>query len=142
MRVLLSLHLLMVGLWLGCVLTEALFERALLGQGPQAQRLLARLHWRVDLWVEIPAFAAVVVTGLALLPGQRWDGWLVFKLVCAGLAVVANMVCVALVARRQTHAVAGDWVAFAAVDHRQHQLGAMVLLGLLGAVVAGLVRAA
>ena len=140
MRVLVSLHLLLVGVWLGCVLTEALFERALLGQGPQAQRLLARLHWRVDLWVEVPAFAAVVATGLALLPGQAWDGWLVFKLGCASLAVVANTWCVGLVARRQTHALAGDWTAFAAVDHRQHQVGALVLLGLLGAAVAGWVR--
>lgn len=30
MQTLLALHLLFAGLWLGCVLTEALFERALL----------------------------------------------------------------------------------------------------------------
>ena len=49
--VLLTCHLLSVGLWLGCVLTEALFERALLGQGPQAELTLAKLHWRVDQWI-------------------------------------------------------------------------------------------
>jgi hypothetical protein len=52
---LLPLHLLFVGLWLGSVLTEALFERALLGQGRPAELILTRLHIRVDLAIEIPA---------------------------------------------------------------------------------------
>ena len=32
-NLILTAHLLCAGLWLGCVLTEVLFERALLGQG-------------------------------------------------------------------------------------------------------------
>jgi len=60
-------HLLFVGIWLGCVLTEALFERALLGQGPAQELLLAGLHKKVDLWVEIPAFTLVLLSGAALM---------------------------------------------------------------------------
>ena len=39
-NVLLPLHLALVGLWLGCVLTEALFERALLGKGRDKELIL------------------------------------------------------------------------------------------------------
>jgi len=50
----LTLHVLFAGLWLGCVVTEVLFERTLLHRGRETERLLARLHLRVDLWVELP----------------------------------------------------------------------------------------
>lgn len=62
--VILIIHLLCAGLWLGCVLTEVLFERALLGQGRDAERTLAALRWRVDVWVEMPAFVAVALLGV------------------------------------------------------------------------------
>ncbi len=52
MSVWLIIHLLVAGLWLGCVLVEVAFERALVAQGQW--RLLARLHDRVDRWVELP----------------------------------------------------------------------------------------
>ena len=64
-NVLLPLHLALVGLWLGCVLTEALFERALLGKGRDKKLILTALHKRVDMFIEIPAFTLVVVTGMA-----------------------------------------------------------------------------
>ncbi|MDP3653203.1 MAG: hypothetical protein Q8R67_16120 [Rhodoferax sp.] len=129
--VILICHLLSVGLWLGCVLTEALFERALLGQGPQAELTLAALHWRVDRWVEIPAFTAVVGTGLALWPGSAASDLLVWKVAGAGVAVAANLWCVGLVVKRLAQARRGDWIAFAATDHLQHKVGAVVLLGIL-----------
>ena len=43
---LLILHLALVGLWLGCVLTEALFERALLGKGRDNELILTALNKR------------------------------------------------------------------------------------------------
>lgn len=38
----LLIHVVFIGIWLGCVLTEALFER--LGQGPEQERILVGLH--------------------------------------------------------------------------------------------------
>jgi len=58
-NVLLPLHLALVGLWLGCVLTEALFERALLGKGRDKELILSALHKSVDVFIEIPAFTLV-----------------------------------------------------------------------------------
>lgn len=63
----LLVHILLVGIWLGCVLTEALFERALLGKGREQEWILTRLHKRVDVWIEIPAFVGVLVSGGVLL---------------------------------------------------------------------------
>lgn len=135
---LLPLHLVFVGLWLGCVLTEALFERALLGQGRDKELILTRLHKRVDLFVEIPAFALVVTTGVFLLAGAPKSALFHLKLGCAFVAVVTNIYCVYLVFKRDRLARSGDWLAFEAADHLQHKMGAVVLLCILGALGLGL----
>jgi uncharacterized membrane protein len=135
---LLLFHLLFIGIWLGCVLTEALFERALLGRGRAHELLLADLHKRVDVWIEIPAFAAVVVTGGMLLAQSAPSSWLHVKIALGLLAVLTNGVCVGLVFARAKAAHLGHWERFDRLDHMQHQLGAVVLLALLGALGAGL----
>jgi hypothetical protein len=78
----------------GCVLTEVCFERALLGTGRDQELLLARLHRRVDLYVELPAFILVPVTGVALLSRTGSSGWLYAKVAFGLLAVAANAWCV------------------------------------------------
>lgn len=135
---LLPLHLTFVGLWLGCVLTEALFERALLGQGRDKELILAALHKRVDVFIEIPAFALVLATGALLLASAPPSALLHAKVGVALLAIVANVCCVFLVFQRHRHALRGDWPAFERADHLQHKIGAVVLLGILGALGLGL----
>ena len=137
---LLLIHLVAVGVWLGCVLTEALFERALLGQGRAYERLLADLHLKVDQWVEVPVLLAVLLTGGLMVRSAAWDALLVLKVGLGLLAVVANAVCVGLVWRRAQAARAGQWVLFEAIDRWQHRLGAVVLLSMLGALGVGLSR--
>ena len=138
---LLIIHLVCVGLWLGCVLTEALFERALLAHGHTHALLLAQLHKRVDLFVEIPAFVGVTVTGACLIGQATPALWLYIKIAMALLAVLANIVCVGLVFGRASAAQAGNWARFDQLDKVQHQLGAVVLLGMLGALGFGLALA-
>ena len=133
-----TLHVLLVGAWIGCVLVEALFERALLGRGPEQLLLLARLHWKVDKAVELPLLGAAVATGLKLLPSGPVDGFIKAKLACAATAVFANLYCIMLVRLRLRMAEAGAWDLFAVIDRRQHQIGAVVLVGLLGAAALGL----
>lgn len=95
MRAWLIVHLLAAGLWLGCVLVEIAFERTLAAQGKW--HLLARLHDRVDRWVELPALAVVVMTGLWMLHSQFGDvvlsSWLRAKIAFGALAVLANLYC-------------------------------------------------
>ncbi|HTH10127.1 MAG TPA: hypothetical protein VMA55_11205 [Acidovorax sp.] len=135
---LLPLHLTFVGLWLGCVLTEALFERALLGHGRDKELILSALHRRVDLFIEIPAFVLVLAIGGLLLAGAQPSGLLHAKLGLALLAVAANVYCVYLVFKRHRLALQGDWQGFEKADHLQHKIGAVVLLGILGALGLGL----
>jgi len=140
--ILLPLHLVFVGLWIGCVSTEALFERALLGKGPAVELLLARLHRRVDLAVEIPAIFIVLVTG-GLMVGQAQDSSALRAVAGFGLlAMAANAYCVWLVFQRRDKAAAGDWVGFARLDRQQHKIGALVLGAILAALAAGLVHGA
>lgn len=135
-----TLHILFVGAWIGTVLVEALFERALLGQGRAQELALARLHWQVDKLVELPLLIAVVASGAKLLRDVPLDGLLRAKLACAALAVFANLYCIWLVRLRLKVAEAGAWELFAMIDKRQHQIGALVLIGLLGAAGLAIAR--
>lgn len=133
-----TLHILFVGAWIGTVLVEALFERALLGKGREQEVTLARLHWKVDKLVELPLLIAVVASGAKMLRDVPLDGLLRAKLACAALAVFANLYCIWLVRLRLKVAEAGAWELFAMIDKRQHQIGALVLIGLLGAAGLGM----
>ena len=64
---LIAIHASFAALWLGCILTEALFERALLSKGRDGQLTLAHLHVSVDKAVELPAIIGVLVSGFLLL---------------------------------------------------------------------------
>ena len=135
---LLPIHLVAAGTWLGCVLTEALFERALLDKGPEQELLLAGLHKRVDLVVEMPAILVVLVTGAFLFQGAAPSALLHTKVAFGLLAIVANAYCVWLVFRRFNQATAANWTAFARTDHLQHKVGAVVLIGIVVALLIGL----
>lgn len=136
--ILLVTHLSSVGIWLGCVLTEGLFERALIGKGRPQELVLAQLHKRVDLFVEIPAFLVVLITGLAML-GSAGGTMLLYAKIGAGLtAIAANVYCVRLVFRRAAAAHRGKWDRFAEIDRRQHLHGAIVLLAIVAALAMGM----
>lgn len=135
--VLLPIHISFVGIWLGCVLTEALFERALLGKGRDQELTLVALHKRVDLVVEIPAFTVVFLTGALMYPFASLSGLIHAKITLGLLAVAANAYCVWLVFRRASAAQVGNWEEFARLDHKQHKYGALVLLAIVAALGVG-----
>jgi putative copper export protein len=136
---LLAVHLACAGIWLG-VLTEVLFERALLGQGRPQELVLARLHQRVDLWVEVPAFIALLLTGVLMFAGAPSNTLLMFKIGAGVLAIAANAYCVWLVFRRAGAAQRSDWQRFDLLDRTQHPYGAVVLGALLAALATGIYR--
>lgn len=137
-QMLLFVHLVAGAVWLGCVLTEALFERALLAGDRAAHRVLAELHVRVDGFIELPAIALVLATGLALARQSAAGaaGFGVMPWAGAG-AMVLNLFCVGLVFARRSAAVSQAWARFDRLDRLQHQAGAGVLLLLLVALAAG-----
>ena len=136
--VLLPLHLAFVGIWLGCVITEALFERALLGKGRAQELILVALHKRVDLVVEIPAFIVVLVTGAAMLSSVNPNPLLTTKIAFGLLAIATNIYCVWLVFRRAQAAQSDQQTEFTRLDHLQHKFGAVVLLAIVAALAIGI----
>ncbi len=135
---LLPVHLAFVGIWLGCVLTEALFERALLGKGRTQELILVALHKRVDLFIEMPAFMVVLVTGSLMFISGGASSPLLVKIALGLLAVATNLYCVWLVFRRVTAARSAQWAEFKRLDHLQHKLGTIVLLALVAALAIGI----
>lgn len=99
---------------------------------------MARLHIRVDLFIEIPAFVMVLVTGVLMLAQTPPSTALLIKVVCGLVAIATNVICVALVFKRHAFAQAGKWAEFEGIDHLQHKLGAVVLVALLAALGVGL----
>lgn len=143
MDVWLIVHLGCAGAWLGCVLTEAMFERALLARGAAVHRLLADLHLKVDAFVEVPAFCGVLISGLALATGRASiDTMLGWKIAAGVLAVALNAWCVGLVWRRRGQALADDEAGFLRIDAAQHRWGAGVLVALLAAMGLAVLRRA
>jgi putative copper export protein len=103
----LFLHLLLLGVWLGCLAVEGVIELA--GKrDPLALPIAARLHRTIDLWVEIPAFSGVLVTGLLLLPRAPWSDLLAVKIALGCFAIAVNVACVVPVMRRRAAAERSD----------------------------------
>lgn len=90
---LLLVHPVFAGLWLGCVLTEVLFERALREHGKNDEVILAGLHRSVDLFVELPVFLVVPVTGALMLAHINPGTVLYMKIGFGILAILANIYC-------------------------------------------------
>jgi len=86
-------HLFALGMWGGLVAAEGVVELA--PRNDEERRLAARLHYWMDLLIELPILAAVVTTG-AMLLGSAWPpSPLVWVKIGAGLlAVAANLWCV------------------------------------------------
>lgn len=101
--ILLQLHLFAVAFWLGVVAVEYLMEQNRAqsrGQG----FTVARLHRKIDLFFEMPAFSVVLVTGLLLIEPARFDGIYALKVIAGGIAVVGNVLCLVPVLKRRAAA--------------------------------------
>ncbi len=96
MTVVLLLHNLCAVLWLGCVLAETVMERAG-ASGPVARRLQSLAHGRLDLFVELPAFLGLALTGGSLAGLLPLTPLLTAKIVAGLVAIGANIYGVLLI---------------------------------------------
>jgi len=62
-------HLVVLGMWLGVVITEVLFEFT--ASDAESLRAAARFHYNVDKYGELPILIAVLVTG-TILTVRAW----------------------------------------------------------------------
>jgi hypothetical protein len=136
MRAVLFVHLVLVAVWLGCILVEAIYEHAI-EKTDDMRRFVSRLHWTTDKFVEIPAFLGVLATGGYRLSHTAMTPLLWVKVAFGLVAILFNAICVVIVVRRLGYARKGDFVAWEAIDHKQHVYGAVVLIALLAALGIG-----
>ena len=93
-------HLLALGIWLGIVITEVLFEFS--GSDADSLRAAARFHYTVDMFGELPVLAAVIVTGVLLASrvGPLTPLHYV-KIAASVVAIASNLVCAVWVVQRR-----------------------------------------
>jgi hypothetical protein len=93
-------HLVVLGMWLGVVITEVLFEFA--GSDPDSLRAAARFHYIVDKFGELPILVGVVVTGTILAVGA-WPltPLHVIKIAASLVAVGSALICTLWVFQRR-----------------------------------------
>ena len=93
-------HLVVLGMWLGVVITEVLFEFA--GSDADSLRAAARFHYNVDKFGELPILVAVLVTGAILtVPAWPLTPLHIIKSAASLIAVGGAMICVLWVFRRR-----------------------------------------
>jgi hypothetical protein len=93
-------HAIVLGMWLGVVITEVLFEFA--ASDPDSLRAAARFHYNVDKFGELPILVAVLVTGTILAVRARPLTPLhVIKIAASLIAVGSALICVLWVFRRR-----------------------------------------
>ena len=93
-------HLIVLGMWLGVVITEVLFEFA--ASDAESLRAAARFHYNVDKFGELPILFAVLITG-TILTVRAWPltSLHLVKIAASLVAVGANLICTMWVFQRR-----------------------------------------
>jgi len=93
-------HLVVLGMWLGVVITEVLFEFA--ASDTESLRAAARFHYKVDKYGELPILIAVLVTG-TMLAVRAWPltPLHLIKIAASLIAVGSALICVLWVFERR-----------------------------------------
>ena len=136
---LLSAHFALASIWLGCIVTELIVVRVLRSAGEDLRLRLSELHWKVAAAVEAPAFLGVLVTGAYQLgaPHSASPGFQVM-VTGGGLTIFLGVFKTWLSRKRLSAARRGSWVALEKLIYFQQKLGALVLVGVVTAIVAGI----
>jgi hypothetical protein len=125
-------HVLGVGFWLGVLGVETVLERSRTSSRATGYAV-ARYHYLIDVFLEIPVFVVVLGTGLAMVDPMRLSGWYLVKVVCGLVAVGANAVCVIPVVLRRR---AAERDRLTDVRHYSRMIDWTAVVGLPAALVA------
>lgn len=107
MSLMLIIHLIALGVWIGVVGAEFAIEFDGMKDDDSYIRA-SKMHYTTDIWVEIPAFTTVLITGLLMLNESHLAGVFLYKVIFALLAIIFNVVCVYAVFKRRKFAVIAD----------------------------------
>lgn len=138
MRDLFTWHVFTVGIWTGCIATEAFFEKLLADKTKEVKTQLAKLHYWVDLCIEIPVSLAVYFTGLKLMLGRGTDRQILLMSTFGTAALVSNIACFYNVWGRYQASITDDWEKYEKHDKIQHRVGKGVVHSVAGALAVAL----
>lgn len=136
MTAILFIHLIAIGIWAGCVATEAVLEIAL-AKVPPLESGLASIHSRIDRFVEVPAIIVAVGTGGSMLHHAAWDHLLSIKVSLGVAAVVLNSIAAYTVHRRLQCLNAKDMAGYTAFNRWHERIGIGCVISISGAIVVG-----
>ncbi len=112
-------HVLALGVWLGCVAVESVLE-AFAHRDAALRAAVARMHFWIDGLIEVPAFTLVAVSGVAMLRLELLHGAYALMVIAGSIAIAVNLWCVLPVVRRKAAADRGDPGDLAAQSRKIH----------------------
>ncbi len=92
-------HIIFLGLWALVLAAETFLELRADDRG--RRRLTARVHYWLDIVIELPLLAGILVTGTLLAwRGSPLSDLHLLKIACGLIAITANLYCTKVVIRR------------------------------------------
>lgn len=119
-------HILVLGLWGGCVLVEIFMELLAL-KNQTMKNAIPELHYRIDLYIEGPLLFFVLLTGMMMLDTQKLAGAYFVKVITGLAAVTMNLICVFFVVMRKR---AADKNKLPIVEHYTRLVFATAVIGI------------
>ena len=132
----LILHLIALGIWIGVVGAEFAIEFDGMKDDESYVRA-SKMHYLTDLWIEIPAFTVVLVTGLLMLNESHLAGVFLYKVIFAVLTILFNIICVYAVFKRRKFALAADIEGMRSAEPAM-KIGSLVIPAFLVAFILAL----
>lgn len=133
MGLILIIHLIALGIWIGVVGAEFAIEFDGMKDDESYIRA-SKLHYITDIWVEIPAFTTVLVTGLLMVNENYLSGVFLYKIIFALLAITFNVICVYAVFQRRKFALSLDLAGMKSAETVM-KVGALIIPTFLVAFV-------
>jgi hypothetical protein len=131
-------HLAFACIWLGCIVTQLIVERSLFAAGEDFRLRSSQLNWRIAVFVEVPAFVGVLVTGAYTLAMPHAVGLGFQVMLTAGvLTVFLSVFKVWLIYKRLSAARRNSWSTHEKLVYFQRSMGVLVLFGVFISIIAG-----
>ena len=134
----LTLHIMAIGIWVGCILTEGVME-ASREKDLQHHKSISSMHTKIDLFVEGPALIVLFVTGLIMFTQGDQPNIIRVKAIIGMVAIALNCVCFYLIAKRDRLFAAGDDEQAIKMAKVQDAVGGLMILCIIAALTIGLV---
>ena len=136
MELTLFIHLMAIGIWAGCVATEIVCELTQ-KHNQNGDQFVARLHWNIDKFVEIPAILMALVTGALLLETAPSDPVITIKIISGIAAVCLNTIASFTVYKRYKCYLENDMEGYNKFDLLHERVGVGCVLTISIAIISG-----